>query len=127
MASDRNFSWAKFYTEFADRLLEHKSDRRELVAKVRDVCNSLGHSYLDNVATANPNTGLPDICPFTTMGTFNRSISTTNRRVIASELALFLGVTEPVPDTFQRHTHSEQPEFSGVLGSQGCRSPLAGL
>ena len=100
MASDRIFSWAKFYTEFAGRLLEHKSDRRELVAKVRDVCNNLSYNYLDNSGTANPDTGLPDICPFTTMGTFNRNISTTNRRAIASELALFLGVTEPVPDTF---------------------------
>ena len=100
MASDRNVSWAKFYTEFAGRLLEHKSDRRELVAKVRDVCNNLDYNYLDNSGTANPDTGLPDICPFTTMGTFNRNISTTNRRAIASELALFLGVTEPVPDTF---------------------------
>ena len=100
MASDRDFSWAKFYTEFAGRLLEHKSDRRELVAKVRDVCNNLGYNYLDNSGTANPDTGLPDICPFTTMGTFNRNLSTTKRRAIASELALFLGVTEPVPDTF---------------------------
>ena len=41
-----------------------------------------------------------DICPFTTIGTFNRSISVDNRKRIASELALFLGVAEPVPESF---------------------------
>ena len=92
MASERNLNWVKFYMEFADRLLEHKSDRRKLVAKVRDVCNNLDHNYLDRSGTADPNEGLLDICPFTTIGTFNRSISVDNRKRIASELALFLGV-----------------------------------
>ena len=100
MASDRSDNWTKFYTEFAHRLLEHKSDRGELVAKVRDVCNTLGYGYLDRSGTADPNAGLLDICPFTTMGTFNRGISDANRKTIARELALFLGVAEPVPDDF---------------------------
>ena len=86
--------------DFADRLLEHRGDRRELVERVRRVCNSLGHDYLDNVATADPVEGLTDICPFTTMGTFNRGISDAKRKTIAAELARFLGVTEPVPDDF---------------------------
>ena len=100
MASDQSVSWTRFYTEFAGRLLKHKCDRTELVAKVREVCNNLGHGYLDNSATADPDTGLLDICPFTVMGTFNRGISDANRKAIASELALFLGVNEPVPDDF---------------------------
>ena len=92
VASERNLNWVKFYMEFADRLLEHKDDRRELVTKVRDVCNNLDFSYLDNSGTADPNEGLLDICPFTTIGTFNRSISVDNRKRIASEIASFLGV-----------------------------------
>ena len=100
VASERNLNWVKFYMEFADRLLEHKSDRRKLVAKVRDVCNNLDHNYLDRSGTADPNEGMLDICPFTTIGTFNRSISVDNRKRIASELALFLGVAEPVPESF---------------------------
>ena len=100
MASERNLNWVKFYMEFADRLLEHKDDRRELVIKVRDVCNNLDHNYLDKSGTADPNEGLLDICPFTTIGTFNRSISVDNRKRIASEIASFLGVAEPVPESF---------------------------
>ena len=100
MASDRSDNWTKFYSEFARRLLEHRSDRSKLVAQVRDVCNNLGYSYLDRSGTADPNMGLLDICPFTTLGTFNRGISDTNRRAIAGELAQFLGVSEPAPDDF---------------------------
>ena len=100
MASNRHFAWTEFYMEFADRLLEHRNDRSELLAKVREVCNGLGYSYLDNSGTAEEGTGLPDICPFTTMGTFNRGIKLTNRKRIATEIGNFLGVKESVPDSF---------------------------
>ena len=100
VASERNLNLGKFYMEFADRLLEHKDDRRELVTKVRDVCNNLGFSYLDNSGTADSDEGLLDICPFTTIGAFNRDITVDNRKRIASEIASFLGVTEPVPESF---------------------------
>ncbi len=100
MTSDSRFGWTKFYMEFADKLLDHKGDRRRLVAKVREVCNNLGYGYLDNSGTAEETTGLPDICPFTTMGTFNRNITSANRKTIATEIGNFLGVTEPVPDSF---------------------------
>jgi 5-methylcytosine-specific restriction protein B len=42
-----------------------------------------------------------DICPFTTMGLFNRGIKDSNRKIIATELAKFLGVGEAVPETFE--------------------------
>jgi 5-methylcytosine-specific restriction protein B len=44
---------------------------------------------------------LKDICPFTAMGIFNRGITDANRKAIASELASLLGVSEPVPDSFE--------------------------
>jgi 5-methylcytosine-specific restriction enzyme B len=43
---------------------------------------------------------LRDICPFTAIGIFNRGITDNNRKVIAQAFAQFLGVTEPVPETF---------------------------
>lgn len=100
MESDRDLNWAKFYMEFADRLLDHKKHRKELVARVRKVCNNLGFDYLDKSGTADPDKGLADICPFTTMATFNRYLTVDNRRRVAGEIALFLGVNEPVPDSF---------------------------
>ena len=43
---------------------------------------------------------LRDICPFTTMGLFNRGLTDQNRRSIARGLANVLGVEEPVPESF---------------------------
>ena len=103
VTSDRSFAWTKFYMEFADKLFDHKDDRSRLVAKVREVCNKLGHNYLDNSGTAEEATGLPDICPFTVMGTFNRGISPANRKTIAREIGQFLGVMEPAPESFMEY------------------------
>src|SRR5690606_6629381 len=44
---------------------------------------------------------LQDICPFTVMGTFNRGLTDANRTVIAGELAKLIGVTVPVPPSFE--------------------------
>ena len=44
---------------------------------------------------------LRDICPFTAMGTFNRSVTDSNRRKIAEELANLLGVDVEVPGSFE--------------------------
>lgn len=43
---------------------------------------------------------LKDICPFTTMGLFNRNLTDSNRKIIAAKLANLLGVNEPIPDSF---------------------------
>lgn len=44
---------------------------------------------------------LSDICPFTVFGLFNRRITDANRIAIASELAAFLKVETPVPNSFE--------------------------
>ena len=100
MTSHGSFGWTRFYMEFADKLLAHRDDRSGLVAKVREVCNALDYNYLDRSGTAQESGVLPDICPFTTMGTFNRGISEANRKAIAAEIGKFLRVTEPAPDSF---------------------------
>ena len=100
--TDLRFVWTKFYSEFADRLLVHRDDRRSLVAAIREVSSGLGRPIplVDHFpdGTSGP---LEDICPFTTIGLFNRGITDENRRRIAGGLADFLGVTEPVPDSFE--------------------------
>ena len=44
---------------------------------------------------------MTDICPFTALGTFNRSITDANRREIAADLAELIGVEVAVPDSFE--------------------------
>ena len=102
MTSDPRFGWTEFYMEFADRLLDHKDDRSRLVAKVHEVCSNVGYRYLNNDRFRDGSTGpLQDICPFTTMGTFNRGITDTNRSKIAAELGKLLGVNESAPDSYE--------------------------
>ena len=99
---DLRFAWTRFYSEFADRLLVHRDDRRPLVAAVREVSSGLGRPLPLQDRFPDGRSGpLEDICPFTTFGLFNRWMTDENRRGIAGGLAEFLGVTEPVSDSFE--------------------------
>lgn len=97
------FGWTNFYEAVADKLLSYRSNRADLVDGIRDISvrvEGLGHLAEDNYADGS--TGfVKDICPFTTMGLFNRGIRDSNRKIIAAELATFLGVDEAVPETFE--------------------------
>lgn len=97
------FGWTKFYEVVADKLLTYRNNRPALVEGIREISvrvDGLGHLAEDKYADGT--TGfVKDICPFTTMGLFNRGIKDSNRKIIANELAKFLGVDEPVPETFE--------------------------
>lgn len=98
---DVRFAWADFYQEFASQLLTWRNRREELVAGIhRIAAETGGMSHLqDKPANGDPHP-LKDICPFTTMGLFNRSLTIANRRNIAANLATLVGVREPIPDAF---------------------------
>ena len=101
MTSDPSFGWTAFYMEIADKLLAYREDRKPLVEAVHatfsrpDLPFPLTDHFQDG--SVGP---LQDICPFTTIGTFNRGITDTNRRTIAAELGRFLNVNGIVPDSF---------------------------
>ncbi len=98
---DTRFAWATFYQAFASKLLTWRNRREELVEGIHRIAADVGGmSHLqDKPAQGEPHP-LKDICPFTTMGLFNRSLTDANRKVIAARLADLLGVNEPVPDSF---------------------------
>ena len=99
--SDQRFGWTRFYMEFADKLLDHRKDRNALVEATRNACNSLGFNYLEGDQYSDGTKGpIQDICPFTTMATFNRGIVHNSRYKIASDLGNFLRVTGPMPASF---------------------------
>ena len=100
--SDQRFSWTAFYSEFADRLLACRNDRRPLVNAIKAVSRTLPRPIpLQDNFPDGASGPIEDICPFTTFGLFNRGLTDENRRRIAGGLAEFLGVTEPVPDSFE--------------------------
>ena len=100
---EQRFQWTDFYEAFADKLLTYRSNRAELVKGIRDISvrvEGLGHLAEDQYADGT--TGfVKDICPFTTMGLFNRGVKDSNRKIIADELAKFLGVDKSVPESFE--------------------------
>lgn len=99
----RRFGWTKFYEAVADKLLTYRQDRAALVKGIQDIAvrvEGLGHLAEDHYPDGS--TGfVRDICPFTTMGLFNRGVTDSNRKIIAAGLAKFLGVVEEVPTSFE--------------------------
>ena len=80
----------------------HRDDRRPLLTAIQEVSSGLGRPIpLQDHFPDGTSGPLEDICHFTTLGLFNRGITAENRRRIASGLAEFLGVTGPVPDSFE--------------------------
>ncbi len=102
-ADKRRFHWTRFYEAVADKILTFRNRRDELITGIHviaekvDCMSILNDQYQEKI----PGGPLNDICPFTTMGIFNRGITDANRKIIASELAGLLGVSEPVPDSFE--------------------------
>jgi 5-methylcytosine-specific restriction protein B len=97
------FKWTSFYEAVADKLLLFRANRSALVEGIREISSrvdGIGHLAEDHYADGTSGF-VRDICPFTTMGIFNRGITDANRKIIALELAKFLGVEEAVPETFE--------------------------
>ena len=98
----RRFNWTRFYEAVADKLLTFRNRREELIAGIHVIASKVDSlSNLQDQFEDGSSAPLKDICPFTAMGIFNRGITDANRKAIASELASLLGVSEPVPDSFE--------------------------
>ena len=95
------FRWIKFYEEFADKLLEYKDDRRQLVAAVHETSRILDNrGFFQDRFVDGSVEPLRDIDPFTTMAIFNRQYSDKVRHNLAARLGGYLGVEEPAPRSF---------------------------
>ena len=98
----QRFEWTDFYEAVAEKLLAHADDRTPLIEGIHEIASRVpGLTYLQDKFPDGTSGPLRDICPFTTMGTFNRSMTDANRKTIAGELAKLLGVTVPVPPSFE--------------------------
>lgn len=98
----QRFEWTDFYEAVAEKLLAHADDRTPLIEGIHEIASRVpGLTYLQDKFPDGTSGPLRDICPFTTMGTFNRSMTDVNRKTIAGELAKLLGVTVPVPPSFE--------------------------
>ena len=101
MSDEKRYAWTGFYEAVADKLLDYRDKRPELVEGIYDIAGKVGGmSHLQDRFQDGTTGQLKDICPFTIMGTFNRGITDANRRTVCAELATMLNVSEPVPESF---------------------------
>lgn len=98
----KRFLWTEFYEAIAEKLLNFRDDRRPLIEGIHEIAKRVnGLTYLQDKFADGTVGPLKDICPFTAMGTFNRSMTDANRKAIAAELAKLLGVDAQVPESFE--------------------------
>lgn len=95
------FQWTDFYEAVAEKLLAYADDRAALIEGINEIASRLKLGYLQDKFPDGTRGPLRDICPFTAMGMFNRTMTDANRKIIASELARLLDVTVPVPPSFE--------------------------
>lgn len=89
-----NFSWIPFYMEFADKLLEYKNNRKELL----DIVYGLG-DYVNYISLSDREK-YPDIDPFTVLGIFNRGLTIENRKRICQYFKEKFSLSSNVPESF---------------------------
>lgn len=101
--SPQRFIWASFYQAMADALRIHRHDREPLISFLQEAQSRVeGLNVLCGDQFSDGSKGfILDIDPFTLFGLFNRGIRDSSRKGIAQELADFLGVQEPVPQSFE--------------------------
>lgn len=98
----QRFEWTDFYEAVAEKLLAYADNRAPLIGVIHEIGKKVPKFQILQDKFPDGSTGpLKDICPFTAMGIFNRSMTDANRKLIASELAHFLGVTIRVPSSFE--------------------------
>jgi len=98
----QRFQWTEFYEAVAEKLLDFRADRKPLVEGIHKIATRMGKNFVLRDKFSDGTVGpMQDICPFTVMGTFNRSMTDENRKAIATELANLLDVEESVPKSFE--------------------------
>ena len=103
-STDEQFRWTVFYEAVAEKLLDFQNNRKPLIEGLHEIAKKVS-PHLDILqkdqfpdGTTAP---LQDICPFTTLATFNRHKNDETRQRIARELAQELGVDVEVPKSFE--------------------------
>ena len=102
VSNEKRYIWTGFYEAIADRLLDFRDKRPELIKGIYRIAEEVGGmSHLQDQFRDGTSGPLKDICPFTIMGTFNRGITDNNRKTVCAGIARLLNVKEPVPDSFE--------------------------
>ena len=96
MSANEHFNWTDCYIELSNKILEYKSNRKELLDLLVKVFDEAGLNfpYMENKKV------IVDICPFTVMGSFNRGLKDENRIAILKALKKHLHIASDLPTSF---------------------------
>ena len=92
---NKQFTWIPFYEEFANKLLEYKGKRKELV----EIVYSLEGKYVNYIHN-DDGSNATDIDPFSVFAIFNRGVTDENRKTILSHFKNKLGITTDLPHDY---------------------------
>ena len=93
--------WTDFYMEFADKLLEFKNNRSELIKKVQNVFENLNMALPTLERDSENRDIVPfDIDPFTIFALFNKQISYETRVDIITQFKKEFQLKNDVPNSF---------------------------
>lgn len=93
----KNLSWIKFYTAFADEISKYESNRNTLLQKLLKVFNELKIKF----QKLEEDDSIFDIDPFTVFGLFNKGITNSNRISIIRGLSKEFGLDKfDIPESF---------------------------
>ena len=98
---DHQFQWTRLYETVADKLQDFRDNRQPLIEQLHFIDSNVFRMKILQDHFADGTIGkLGDICPFTTIATFNRGLTDKNRQVVGKAITEFLGIEIPVPDAF---------------------------
>ena len=115
---DNQFTWVQFYKEFANKLLAYKSNREELIDKVKSIYTETEI----NMPTLEKDNNIVDIDPFTVFGLFNKSsMREMNRVKILSAVKKIFDVDAELPTSFESIPvlNNQNATFYYFVGDRG--------
>ena len=95
MEKKKSFTWIPFYTEMAEKLLEYKDNRKELVKIVYGMDRQFVNYIKDDAGN-----DYPDIDPFSVFAIFNRKITDERRKDICQYFKKVLQLDSDIPEDF---------------------------
>ena len=100
--SDSSLNWSEFYMEFADKLLEYKDNRKELIEKIYNSYSTLDINLAKLEEDDEENSIKPyDIDPFTVFALFNKQITAENRLSIIEAIKNEFEISASLPNNFK--------------------------
>ena len=90
------YTWIDFYSEFAEILLSYKSNRTELIEKIKRVYSETKIK----LPTLERDNNIIDIDPFTVLGLFNKGITNENRLKLINKIKELFNVSSNIPSDF---------------------------